>query len=103
MNFGFAISSNQGKLNSFLGTPNSVAQELHLRQTYYDITKDFFSLEVTIFVIISGTLPFKYRLKVILYKLYSEYWLYDILVEKEIEVESKFYAIVFLTDLTTIK
>ena len=49
----------KGKLNTFLGTPNYAAPELHLKIPYYGKSNDIFSLGVTLFVIVTGTLPFK--------------------------------------------
>ena len=49
----------KGKLNTFLGTPNYAAPELHLKIPYYGKSNDIFSLGVTLFIIVTGTLPFK--------------------------------------------
>jgi serine/threonine protein kinase len=58
VDFGMGIESNS-KLNSFLGTPNFAAPELHLRRPYYGKSEDIFSLGVTLFVLVTGRLPFK--------------------------------------------
>ena len=60
VDFGFATNKTQGKLTTFLGTLNYAAPELHLHQPYYGVCSDIFSLGVTIYVIITGSLPFKY-------------------------------------------
>ena len=72
VDFGFATNSlknnnlidlennnEKGKLNTFLGTPNYAAPELHLKIPYYGKSNDIFSLGVTLFIIVTGTLPFK--------------------------------------------
>jgi serine/threonine protein kinase len=59
VDFGFANNLNIGKLNTFLGTPNYAAPELHLKIPYYGKSNDIFSLGVTLFIIVTGTLPFK--------------------------------------------
>ena len=58
VDFGMGIESNS-KLDSFLGTPNFAAPELHLRRPYYGKSEDIFSLGVTLFVLVTGRLPFK--------------------------------------------
>ena len=60
VDFGFATNNINGKLNTFFGTLNYAAPELHLHQPYYGVSSDIFSLGVTIYVIITGSLPFKY-------------------------------------------
>ena len=56
----FGFSTDQiGKLNSFLGTPNYAAPELHLKRPYFGKSEDIFSLGVTLFVLVTGCLPFK--------------------------------------------
>lgn len=59
LDFGFATFKSQGKLHTYLGTPNYAAPELLLQTPYYGICNDIFSLGVTIFVIVTGALPFK--------------------------------------------
>ena len=56
----FGLSTNQiGILNSFLGTPNYSAPELLLKRGYFGKTEDIFSLGITLFVLVTGLLPFK--------------------------------------------
>ena len=58
VDFGFSTDT-IGKLNSFLGTQNYAAPELHLKRPYFGKSEDIFSLGVTLFVIVTGSLPFK--------------------------------------------
>ena len=58
VDFGFGTDE-IGKLNSFLGTPNYAAPELHLKKEYFGKSEDIFSLGVTLFVLVTGFLPFK--------------------------------------------
>jgi len=56
----FGLSTDQtGILNSFLGTPNYSAPELHLKRGYFGKSEDIFSLGITLFVLVTGLLPFK--------------------------------------------
>ena len=79
VDFGMAIET-QSKLESFLGTPNYAAPELHLKRAYYGKSEDIFSLGVTLFVLVTGRLPFKLALpNDILYQYitrgdYIEFW-----------------------------
>ena len=79
VDFGFSTDS-IGKLNSFLGTPNYAAPELHLKRPYYGKSEDIFSLGVTLFVLVTGGLPFKMALpndslyQHIIKSDYIEYW-----------------------------
>ena len=57
VDFGFC-TDNIGRLNSFLGTPTYAAPELHLKRPYFAKTEDIFSLGVTLFVLVTGGLPF---------------------------------------------
>jgi serine/threonine protein kinase len=57
LDFGLATEET-GLLNSFLGTPNYAAPELHLRKPYFGKSEDIFSLGVTLFVLVTGCLPF---------------------------------------------
>ena len=59
VDFGFGTYNNLGKLSTFLGTPSYAAPELHMKKPYYGISEDIFSLGVTLFVLVTGTLPFK--------------------------------------------
>ena len=58
VDFGFGTDE-IGQLNSFLGTPNYAAPELHLKRQYFGKSEDIFSLGVTLFVLVTGFLPFK--------------------------------------------
>ena len=49
----------QTRLETFLGTPSYAAPELHLKIPYYGKSEDIFSLGVTLFVLVTGRLPFK--------------------------------------------
>ena len=79
VDFGFS-TDNIGKLNSYLGTPNYAAPELHLKRPYYGKSEDIFSLGVTLFVLVTGGLPFKMALpndslyQHIIKSDYIEYW-----------------------------
>ena len=48
-----------GILNTFLGTPNYASPELHLKRPYFGKSEDIFSLGVMLFVLVTGSLPFK--------------------------------------------
>ena len=71
---------NQGLLQNFPETPNYAAPELLLRQPYYGKSNDIFSLGVTLFVLVTGILPFKLALpNDIFYQYiakgdYTEFW-----------------------------
>ena len=58
IDFGFATEKSNGYLNTFLGTPSYAAPELHLMHPYLGIYEDIFSLGVTLFIIVTGHLPF---------------------------------------------
>ena len=58
VDFGFATEKSNGHLNTFLGTPNYAAPELHLKQPYLGVYEDIFSLGVTLFIVVTGHLPF---------------------------------------------
>ena len=58
VDFGFS-TDNIGLLNTFLGTPTYAAPELHLKRNYFAKSEDIFSLGVSLFVIVTGGLPFK--------------------------------------------
>jgi len=58
VDFGFSTDS-AGKLDSFLGTPTYAAPELLLKRKYFGRTEDIFSLGVSLFIIVTGGLPFK--------------------------------------------
>jgi len=61
--FGFAVNKDgkegSGMLKTALGTPNYAAPELHLNKDYYGTSNDIFALSVTLFVLITGAMPFK--------------------------------------------
>ena len=58
VDFGFSIEKSKGYFTEFLGTPNYAAPELHLKQPYLGVYEDIFSLGVTLFIIVTGHLPF---------------------------------------------
>ena len=58
VDFGFS-TDNIGRLNTYLGTPNYAAPELHLKRPYFGKSEDIFSLGVSLFVLVTGGLPFK--------------------------------------------
>ena len=58
IDFGFATEKSNGFLTTFLGTPNYAAPELHLKQPYLGVSEDIFSLGVTLFILVTGHLPF---------------------------------------------
>ena len=58
VDFGFATEKSNRYLDTFLGTPNYAAPELHLKKPYLGVYEDIFSLGVTLFIIVTGHLPF---------------------------------------------
>lgn len=58
IDFGFATDQ-IGKLETFLGTPTYSPPEIYLKKAYYGKSSDIFSLGVTLFVLVTGCLPFK--------------------------------------------
>ena len=58
VDFGFATEKSLGYLYNYLGTPNYAAPELHLKKPYLGVYEDIFSLGVTLFIIVTGYLPF---------------------------------------------
>ena len=58
VDFGFATERSYGYLTSYLGTPNYAAPEIHLRRPYLGTYEDIFSLGVTLFITVTGYLPF---------------------------------------------
>ena len=58
VDFGYGTEQ-AGILNLFLGTPNYSSPEMHLKRPYYGKSEDIFSLGVTLFVLVTGYLPFK--------------------------------------------
>ena len=79
VDFGFATNE-WGPLTSFLGTPAYAAPELQYKIPYYGKSEDIFSLGVTLFILVTGQLPFKMALcndtfyKYIFYSDYVGYW-----------------------------
>jgi len=58
VDFGFAMEKSYGYLTSYLGTPNYAAPEIHLKRPYLGEYADIFSLGVTLFITVTGYLPF---------------------------------------------
>ena len=58
VDFGFAIEKSFGYLSSYLGTPSHAAPELHMKSPYLGVYEDIFSLGVTLFITVTGYLPF---------------------------------------------
>ena len=58
VDFGFAMEKSYGYLKSYLGTPNYAAPEIHLKRPYLGEYADIFSLGVTLFITVTGYLPF---------------------------------------------
>jgi len=58
VDFGFATEKSSGYLTSYLGTPNYAAPELHMKRPYLGVYEDIFSLGVTLFITVTGYLPF---------------------------------------------
>ena len=58
VDFGFATEKSSGYLTTYLGTPNYAAPELHMKRPYLGVYEDIFSLGVTLFITVTGYLPF---------------------------------------------
>ena len=58
IDFGFATEKSNGFLDTFLGTPSYAAPQLHLKKPYLGVSEDIFSLGVTLFILVTGHLPF---------------------------------------------
>ena len=58
VDFGFATEKSFGYLTTYLGTPNYAAPELHMKRPYLGVYEDIFSLGVTLFITVTGYLPF---------------------------------------------
>jgi serine/threonine protein kinase len=58
VDFGFATEISSRYLTLYLGTLNYAAPELHMRRPYLGVYEDIFSLGVTLFIIVTGYLPF---------------------------------------------
>lgn len=77
--FGFS-TSNRSNLTSYLGTPGYASPEMCSKQPYNGISNDIFSLGITIFVLVSGNMPFRLTTNtdpfynLIIKNKYEEYW-----------------------------
>ena len=58
VDFGFATEKSFGYLTSYLGTPSYAAPELHMKRPSLGVFEDIFSLGVTLFITVTGYLPF---------------------------------------------
>ena len=58
VDFGFATEKSNGYLTTYLGTPNYAAPELHMKRPYLGVYEDIFSLGVTLFITVTGYMPF---------------------------------------------
>ena len=59
VDLGFATKKSNMYLKNYLGTPSYAAPEVLLKSPYLGEYSDIFSLGITLFVIVTGTLPFK--------------------------------------------
>jgi len=82
--FGFATSNSgdsKGLLYSDKGTPSYSAPEVLRKQPYYGVASDIFSLGVTSFIVVTGSIPFKLAVEndafynCIMKGDYDSYWL----------------------------
>ena len=77
--FGFS-TSNSGNLTCYLGTAGYASPEMCNKQPYNGISNDIFSLGITIFVLVSGNMPFRLTThtdpfyNLIIKNKYEEYW-----------------------------
>ena len=62
IDFGMA-TENKGVLKNYLGTPFYVAPEILLKKPYYGKSEDIFLLGITLFILVTGNLPFKIALR----------------------------------------
>ena len=80
VDFGFATEKSNGLLNTFLGTPAYAAPELHLKKKYLGVYEDIFSLGITLFILVTGHLPFMLPMpndvlyRYIFYGNYEAFW-----------------------------
>ena len=58
VDFGFATEKSNGYLTTYLGTPSYAAPELHMKRPYLGVYEDIFSLGVTLFITVTGYMPF---------------------------------------------
>ena len=58
IDFGMA-TEDKGNLHTFLGTPYYVAPEIILKRPYCGKSEDIFLLGITLFILVTGSLPFK--------------------------------------------
>lgn len=59
VDLGFATRKSHKLLKKYLGTPSYAAPEIHIRKPYLGQYSDIFSLGVTLFVLVTGSLPFR--------------------------------------------
>ena len=59
VDLGFSSKKSYGFLKQYLGTPAYTAPEIHLRRPYLGEYSDIFSLGITLFVLVTGSLPFR--------------------------------------------
>ena len=59
VDLGFATKKSNAFLNKYMGTPAYSPPEIHLRRPYLGECSDIFSLGITLFVLVTGSLPFR--------------------------------------------
>ena len=59
VDLGFATKKSNIFLNKYMGTPSYAPPEIHLRKPYLGEYSDIFSLGITLFVLVTGSLPFR--------------------------------------------
>ena len=59
VDLGFATKKSNAYLNKYMGTPAYSPPEIHLRRPYLGEYSDIFSLGITLFVLVTGSLPFR--------------------------------------------
>ena len=59
VDLGFATKKSNAFLNKYMGTPAYSPPEIHLRRPYLGEYGDIFSLGITLFVLVTGSLPFR--------------------------------------------
>lgn len=59
VDLGFATKKSNAFLNKYMGTPAYAPPEIHLRRPYLGEYSDIFSLGITLFVLVTGSLPFR--------------------------------------------